>query len=401
MIIHQPEININDNEVVVSARVETSAKVSIPKELWFKFPAEYQDAVSDRTESFFSTLFLLGMHLNEDVEIRGEVSPLLAKNIHSLADKFLQVRKKHIHRINYDFKSLKISDTNITRDIRLSSFSAGADSFYAFWSHHFPKKSQHPTNLTHGLFIHGFDIFLQNGEYYQNLFSEYRTQFTKWGLSLIKCSTNAYSFYQFRVPWEYAHIPTLAGVAMVLGNRVSNYIQPGNLVTDLSQPGSESAWVHLLSTESTQISAHAEELTRLKKLEQMIDWLPLQNHLRACLRMNNTMGKKVCDRCEKCLTTSLIIQIFDKKEYFKTYDKKFTLANFIYLCWISVDLVGFKERGFLEIHKGKKRFDFIMIYWIMFPINFLRLFLLKNIIPLTPKPILYKIKNLVFPKQKL
>ena len=44
MIIHQPEIKIEGNEVLVSTRIEMKGNYSIPKELWFKYPLEYQDA---------------------------------------------------------------------------------------------------------------------------------------------------------------------------------------------------------------------------------------------------------------------------------------------------------------------------------------------------------------------
>ncbi len=399
MIIHQPSIQIKDDQVIVSSKIETKAQISIPPELWFKFPLEYLDAVTDRTEGFFISLFLLGMHLNEDIEIRGEVSPLLADNINLLMTKYLQETKNQLHRVNFNFENLNVADQGPHRNIKLSSFSAGSDSLYAFWSHHFPKISDHPINLTHGLFIHGFDILLQNKEVYQKLLSDYQGQFDEWGLSLISCATNVHSFYQFRVPWAYAHLPPLAGAATVLGNRVSEYIQPGNFEENQEDPITASSYIHLLSTETTKLSPHAIDLTRLQKIIKIMDWPPAQKNLRVCFKMNNKHGQIVCNRCNKCMSTSLLITMHDKWNNFENYNKKFTLGKYIYFCLQSGNVYAHKKTGYLEILKSKKRYDFLLVFWLILPINYIKWFVIKKMLPLLPKSWIFAVKNLVYQKQ--
>ncbi|MEZ4546697.1 MAG: hypothetical protein R3B51_02785 [Thermodesulfobacteriota bacterium] len=77
MIIHRPEITSTGETVTVSARVEFEIPIpDMPESLWFEFPKEYEDLVTDRADAFLSTMLLVAMRNGEKrIKVRGEVSP--------------------------------------------------------------------------------------------------------------------------------------------------------------------------------------------------------------------------------------------------------------------------------------------------------------------------------------
>jgi hypothetical protein len=400
MIIHQPEIEIIEGEVRVSARVETITDTPLPKKLWFSYPLEYHDAVSDRSEAFFSSLFLLGMHLNETIEVRGEVSPLIARNIYLFSDLYYQKNKNKLRRVNFNFKNIKESNPKLQRPIQLSSFSGGVDSHYTFWSHLFPNISEHPTKLTHGLYIHGFDILLQNNESFNLIINKYKKLFNDWRLPLIVCRTNAYNFYQFRIPWGLLMNPTLAAAAFGIGNQVSDYLQPGSYEPKPFEPINAASYIHLLSTETLNFKSHAIPLDRGEKIERMINWEPVQQNLRVCLDMNNEVGVIACNKCRKCLDTRLILNLLEKQDLFPNYSQKLTSLDFLRFCWTTIFLPTLYKPYYMDMMKSNKRFDFISILLLMTPINWVKMFISTKIVPILPNKIIRFIKMLFYPKQK-
>ncbi len=400
MIIHHPEIKTEGKSIIVSARIETKASVSIPQELWFEYPLEYQYAVNDRSDSFFVSLFLLGMHLNEDIEVRGEVSPKLAGNSREISSNYLQYAPKHLRRVDFNFRTEKATQPDRNRKMRLSSFSGGVDSFYSFWSHFHPEKSAHPTNLTHGLFIHGYDLVLENKEYYERFLLEYQQLFDIWGLSLIQCSTNAYSFYQYRTPWIFSNTPTLIGSVLGLSKGVSYFSQPGNQESNLTNPIMPDSYISLFSTETTDFHPHAIDFDRSDKFNFIYEWPPLQKHMRICMDMNTDTEGVGCQKCVKCLNTSLLLYLKDIQEKFPNYNEKITWLKFIHFCWINLDISTYPKREYFKLIYAKKRYDLIVLFWLMYPFNYINVLFHRKLIPTLPKKLVYFVKNLVYRKRE-
>jgi hypothetical protein len=401
LIIHQAEIETKGDAIVVSARVEIKTSTSIPKYLWYKFPAESESAISLRGEAFFNNLFVLGMHFNEEIELRGDISPVFVENIKKLSSIYYRNDEKKLNIVDYKFKSVVSPDVTLKRDIHLASFSGGADSFYTFWSHFYKEKASHPTNLTHGLFIHGYDISLNNEETYNHYLSKYKKLFDQWGLGLIPVSTNAYEFYQFRTPWYYSNTLALAGISMALGNRVATYSQPGDVDQGNRNRLRPSSNIHLFSTESTKFSSHAHVIDRSKKLSKMLDWSPVQKHLRVCLDANYDQTNHGCQKCEKCINTNLILYLFDKQNEFSYFDMDITIFKFIRLCWEVSNLSAYRPKGYLSYLKKKNRTDLILIYWMMIPVNKLKQFISSELISRIPKKFLYTIKRKVYKNRNI
>ena len=85
MIIHQPEISIEHGELCLSARVELTKHIdNYPNYLWFKFPEDYIEHITERSDAFLTALLLPMMYLGEEIEVRETVSPKLAENIEAV-----------------------------------------------------------------------------------------------------------------------------------------------------------------------------------------------------------------------------------------------------------------------------------------------------------------------------
>ncbi len=396
MIIHQAEIETIGDEVVLSARVETKRSPDIPEYLWYKFPVAYQDAISLRGEAFFNTLFVLGMHFNEDIEVRGEISPIFANNIDEIRSNYYLHDPKKLNIVGFDFKSVQIPDDSLRRDIKLASFSGGADSFYTFWSHFHPEKAKDPTQLTHGLFIDGYDISLKNQDTYAYFLRENKKLFDDWGLGLIPVSTNAHSFYKYRIPWHYSGTLVLAGITMALSKRVASYTQPGNVELGHGKRKRPSANIRLFSTESTKFSSHAHSIDRSKKLIKILDWAPVQKHLRVCLDMQYDQRSQGCQKCEKCINTNLILYLYDKQNEFTYFDMKITIFKFIRMCWAVGNLSAYRPKGYLGFLKKKNRYDLIAIYWMILPFSNFKKYLSSEFISRIPREVIYTIKGKIY-----
>ena len=64
MIVHEPEIIEKGGEIKVSSRIEIEPSGGrFPATLWFRFPADYRDYVTDRSDGFAVALLPLAMEL--------------------------------------------------------------------------------------------------------------------------------------------------------------------------------------------------------------------------------------------------------------------------------------------------------------------------------------------------
>ena len=78
MLIHEPETELFDGELRVTARIELGrALEGVPEDLWFVVPATQQRLVNDRSDPFLVAMLPIALALGEDSEVRGRVSPRL------------------------------------------------------------------------------------------------------------------------------------------------------------------------------------------------------------------------------------------------------------------------------------------------------------------------------------
>jgi hypothetical protein len=394
MIIHQPEITIKNGQIKVAARIETvHQRGELPETLWFAFPESYADYVTDRSDGFLSTLLLIAMYLGEDIEVRGTVSPQLALNMQELVPIYAVWQPRVLTAVSIQYDRLKaLSPGEVAGGVAVS-FSGGIDSFYALWRN-LPENQPVPeARLTHGLFIHGLDILLEDGQIYQSLYQQYARIFSRQGLVLLKAESNMLRFYRNRVDWDTGHNGPQIGLAQVLGRLFSRFYKPGG-----GEYAAGRMFVNLYSTETLDVSIHAATLGRADKLGLMKDWPVPREHLRVCTRDEKTADGSACYECVKCLNTLLYLELLGIREHFPGFPRPLTRAIFARICWLYF-LNGYQYSWLIRAIRLGRRFDLFLMLGLMFgPVKILG-WLRRQFLTRLPKQRLYEFKKRAFGAQ--
>ena len=326
MIIHQPELLKRDDHTIVYSKIELlKPRENFPDYLWYRIPDRFADHISLQSDPFLIPGLLAGMHFQEDIEVRGTVSPRLAYHLSEyqyllhlrMPNAVTPVDIKYAH-----LKPLQAKPTAVG-----STFSGGVDSFFTLWKH-LPQNQPIPDyHITHALFILGFDILNKDKHKYQSLFSRYRDALHQINIELIPMETNLNSFIVPRMKVNLYYGPVLIGAAHVLGNLFKRFF-----ISSSSDYAQIKAWTSssdptsdpLLSTDTMNIIHFGARYRRVEKIEEISDWEPAQAHLRVCLPVDLDDNVLNCSRCEKCVRTMIPIYALGKMDKFKTFEKPFT-----------------------------------------------------------------------------
>lgn len=322
MIIHKPEINSDAGEVIVSSRVEFKTPLSgMPERLWLAFPKDYEDLVTDRADAFLSAMVLLAMQHGEDIEVRGEVSPRLLIGINEYQLPFCMWFPWRFKPVRIECESLTVPSTESGRDLVVSAFSGGVDSFFTLKSYLSRNELPESARISHLLFVHGFDIKLDHLKSYPLLIDDYRGMCDRLGIKLISCRMNCQQFGT-RVNWGVFHGSALIGAAHAAGKRTAMfYVPSSHTYTSLMPWGSDPGIDYLLSTETTQVIHHGTGFRRTEKTEAIARWEETHDKLRVCAFDDSTLN---CSKCEKCIRTMMTLDMLGVLERYSTFQQPLT-----------------------------------------------------------------------------
>jgi hypothetical protein len=181
-------------------------------------------------------------------------------------------------------------------------FSGGVDSFYTL--------QKHLDEITHLVFVSGFDIPLGRSDARELAMRQLRKVSEAVGLPLIEVETNLRDFSDgLNFSWEPQHGAALAAVAHFLAPGFDKIYFPSSFALPFllpfgSHPGLDPLW----GSSSLEINHDGIEATRFDKIGALSDWdLALQN-LRVCWQV--VEGQYNCCRCRKCLWTMAFLRSF-------------------------------------------------------------------------------------------
>jgi hypothetical protein len=192
-------------------------------------------------------------------------------------------------------------------------FSGGLDSFYTLLKHR--------DEVTHLIFVHGFDIPLTNQTLRAQAVQAAREGARELGKTLIEVETNFRSLFSDPlINWRVNMGAALASVALLFQNRFRNVlIAASNTYTVLDPWGSHPLLDPLWSTELTEIQHDGCEATRTEKAAYISEYELALEWLRVCLvNPNKPTSVYNCGRCEKCLRTMIDLRIAGALERCKT-----------------------------------------------------------------------------------
>ena len=334
MIIHQPEIANKDGQAILFNRFEWDREpANFPRHIWFRLPEQYGKYFSTNNDAFLVAGLLAGMYYKENVEVRGAVSPRLAYQLEEY--KFLLKFRfpKLLEEVEIKYDRLE-SVPGVHRGVG-TTFSGGVDSLFTLLKN-LPQNQPNPDyQVTHGLFVHGFDLSRSQIKYYNYLLEEFQAQVSRIGIELIPLSTNLVSVTHQRLSRLPFTGSLVATTALSLSGLFHRFYSPSNYTyqhllhqstTDDPQMG------RLLSTDTLEIIIHGASFPRVDKVREIADWDVAQKVLSVCWSFKAQFEPGNCSRCEKCMRTMIPLYALGKLDRFTTFKKPFK-SNRDVLLW--------------------------------------------------------------------
>ncbi len=194
-------------------------------------------------------------------------------------------------------------------------FTGGVDSFFSLL--------RHRDEITHLIFVRGFDIKREEQEVDGSVLPAIRAVAAQMNKHLVEISTNIREFSDPIVDWalDY-HGTALAAVALLLAPTLNKvYVAASHAEGDTFRWGSHLFLDPLYSTETLSLIHDGANATRVEKVAAIADDRVVQQTLRVC----NKAGAYNCGRCEKCLRTMINLRVAGALEKIATFDRRLRL----------------------------------------------------------------------------
>lgn len=167
---------------------------------------------------------------------------------------------------------------------------------------------RHREEVTHYIFILGFDIWLKHHDYAARSLALARASAAKLGKPLIVVETNAFDFAHHFIPWPRGSFPMQSAIVLLLSPVLGRVIQAlDDHFAWFSDETEIPMLAEALGNETSRIQFTCGQFTRQQKMHFLCrnaEWLSL---LRVCWDM--PAGKINCGKCEKCLRTMIGLAI--------------------------------------------------------------------------------------------
>ncbi|MBG7609668.1 MAG: hypothetical protein IZT55_02255, partial [Anaerolineae bacterium] len=369
----------------------------LPQELWYRFPEHYAERLSPRVDAFASTALLVAMVAGEELRVRGKISPRLAYNLVEYRNIYHSWDSKLFQKVDISYEHLEPPQQPTGETGVATAFSGGVDSFYTLWAHLPQNQPIHAAQVTHGLFVHGLDLRLDDEVNYHTVAEHYSLLFEQSGLELLQAATNAYQFSEFRVSWPmFFGAPTI-GAALLLAPWLQRFYVPSGMPSyrNLFPQGSSPLIDHLLSTENIEIVHHGASVSRYDKTVTLTDWSATYHKLRVCSDKKHNQGWDNCCACHKCYRTMFVLELLDATSNYNNFAKRIGPGS--YLHWGLRTHLNIQLAAELR-NKALNTGSLAMALWIQVAIvlSVAKSMIVGLIKKLLPRTQLYKLKRVVY-----
>ncbi len=299
VVVAEPVSSIDAGRYSVSARVVGGG---LDGEVWFRSDREFAagGGVPALAPEAFCAIALQGaMRAGSRLRVEGEMEGGLLEG--------LARYQEILHRWYPEYRVVDIvPDATVAEKPSTATgsgwfFSGGADSFFTYL--------RHRDALTHGLFLHGADIGLDEVRHRELVAKRLGEAAEEMGVELLQAESNAAEFSSAYSSWaKQLHGPGLFGFAMLFGGSIDRVRIASSSPMDKLHPwGSHPMTDYLWSTANLKVIHDGADHTRYEKLQAVAgDGLALK-HLRVCWA--NVDGRYNCGRCEKCMRTMAALRV--------------------------------------------------------------------------------------------
>ncbi len=276
------------------------------RSVWFRTD---NGPLTDLADPFLPVALTPAMRRKWSVEIDGPVSPILMRGAREIQG-IMHGWFPELHEIDVTAET-PVSEPAAKPDGVASFFSGGVDSFHTLLKHR--------ADITHLIFVHGFDLPLSFQRERERAAASVREAAASLGLQVVEVETNLRQFGQPHVGWVKAYFgPALAAVALLLSARFHRIYLPASVSTDqlipmASHPAIDPKW----SNGVMQLIHDGLEATRFEKIRDIGSWQPVREHLRVCFQRNSAHVN--CGRCRKCVWTMMMLKATGDLDHVKTF----------------------------------------------------------------------------------
>ncbi|MCK4587976.1 MAG: hypothetical protein KAU29_11560 [Gammaproteobacteria bacterium] len=248
------------------------------------------------------------MRRHWNLRIDGEVSPALLDGTDEIQRVMCGWYRK-FRQIHIDAQR-KVYPVHVQPDFVATFFSGGVDSFFTL--------QQHKDEITHLVFVHGFDIRIDDRPRQQEMAQNARRVAEQLQLQLVEVETNMRDFGDPHVSWPDAyHGAGMAAIALLLAPRFKRIYIPSTFSWDQQFPyGSHPELDRHWSNGHIDIVHDSVEHNRFEKIQAIADWPIIANHLRICYGSKH-QGLN-CGRCKKCLWTMIVLESIGRLDMMNT-----------------------------------------------------------------------------------
>jgi len=275
--------------------------------------------LSGNMEAFLTLALLPSMTKGGALVADGKASQRFLDALHTILDIYC-VWEPSLHRV--EIKNVIPVIRDCPKEDRVGTFfSGGVDSFYTFLKHR--------DEITDLIFVHGFDVLLENHTLRKKTSDMLHRIGSSFGKRVIEIETNLRLFLDsyFRLSW--GTLTFGAGLATV-GHLLSPffkkiYIPGSHTYADLIPLGSHPLLDPLWSTETLEFIHDGCEAKRIDKVALLSEYdLALQS-LRVCFF--NIHGTYNCGQCEKCLRTMINLHVVGALDRCTTFETRLDMKR--------------------------------------------------------------------------
>jgi len=266
------------------------------RKIFFRTP---QSPVANCGDPFVPAALLPAMRGKLDIDLRCAVS----EEILGAAGRVQAIERAWHPRwdiVRLNAGATKANPVRASTKAVAAFFTGGVDSFFTL--------QKHRSEITHLVFVAGFDVPLHRSALRQLITRELRRTAKEIGLPLVEVETNLREFSDnAQFSWEEQHGAALAAVAHFLAPSFDKIYIPSSYALPFlapygSHPGLDPMW----NSSSLELLHDGVEATRFDKIGALSSWDVAIRNLRVCWQL--VEGQYNCCRCRKCLWTMAFLR---------------------------------------------------------------------------------------------
>jgi len=306
-----------------------------PRAISFSVPEEFSGWISDRMEAPVLAGVFLAMAMNEPLYVDQPISARFHYGLRQVMKYFHMWYPERFSMI--DIHAPAFDEPSPGPSVTCACFSGGIDSFYTLLHHRSDSEPLPAFRISHGLFVHGFDIPLSDESFYEHTASQLEPMLAGCDVRLVRCRTNLKDVVEHVAPWLTIHGLAILACAHFLGQGIRRFIIPSTNRFSLINPpiGSNPITDPQLITGELDVFHHGCEASRIEKIMALADWPIVQKNLRVCFQKPGSHLN--CGKCPKCQKVMLPLWLSGKLDHFTTFPPGFDPSRVDAKCFSGLD----------------------------------------------------------------